>query len=209
MNPVSNNNRGNWGGLRCIFFIGMTAFLCLILISCAKFGTKSLYRLEKGEIPIIKRIALYTPLNDDNLNVEPEIAEFMLKSAVDYCRDGEYQIVRSLESEFLGYEIAATDKIKAICAADNLDGIILSRISFSGHSYSMYGATYARIIDTEVTMKMFDSSGKLLVETLHNTNKGNSYAFAPGLDTTVKDGTVGALKRVFQELKKMKTAGSM
>ena len=49
-------------------------------------------------------------------------------------------------------------------------------------------------------MKMFDKNGKLLLHTLHNTYRENSYMLPPPPHRAIRDGTKGVLKRIAKEM---------
>lgn len=90
--------------------------------------------------------------------------------------------------------------IRKICNENNLDGFVVSKLKFIHVTYSMYFIPIAKNWDTEVEMKLFNSTGNLMLTVLHNTTKGNSYFMPPTADRTIHDGTEGAIKRIIKEL---------
>jgi len=48
----------------------------------------------------------------------------------------------------------------------------------------VYFDLIAENVDAEVQLKLFDQNGDLVLQTLHDTHRGNSYTMPPDADTT-------------------------
>lgn len=179
----------------------LTSFLC----GCAAFGTKTLYKTS--EKTTIRNFG-FTELSIDSLhgvipkkysNTKNVFNETIMAS----FKEKGFDSLR-FSNHFFSFSNPDTTKIRELCSIQNIDGIILSQLRFgsyqSGTGAIGYVVSSLTALDTEVAMKLYDKSGKLLISTSHDTNMGNSYFWFPSQDTMVEDGTEGAVRRLIAEL---------
>ncbi len=177
----------------------LAGFIISLLYSCASFGGKTIYR-QTNYTNKIKSIG-YTNLENDTLLTKIfENTNKIYKETVKTFLIP-YQIKTvEFEKNALNFSNPDTNTIIKICNNYDIDALILTKLSFINVTYSIYLIPYAKNLDTEVEMKIYDKSGKLISHTLHNTLHGNSYMFPPPTERTIKDGTEGNLKRIAKSL---------
>lgn len=169
----------------------------LLVCSCAAVGTKTLYKTSDN-IQVHK--IGYVKLAGDTIleSIFPQTDSIFSSSITKTFN--EYGVNPVGIEDYLPFESPGINKIRGICKEYNLDGLIISKIKFIHVTYSIYFIPYAQNYDTEVEMKLYDKNGNMLVKTLHNTLKGNTYKNPPSVNMTIADGAKGALKRIAKEM---------
>jgi len=168
------------------------------LLSCG--GTKTLYKTE---------IALNKPqrIGYAQLAREKVIEEIAAGSVSSYdsvmthllsARDIEGLSVRI--EDFSSFDDIQVLSIEELCAENQLDGVVITRLKFLNVQYSALFIPVGVSQDTEVEMQFYGSEGDLLLHTLHNTHWGNQYWDFPTSEQTVADGIEGALERLLKEM---------
>jgi hypothetical protein len=178
----------------------LTAFLSLsaLLIGCATLGSKTLYKSDTSTR--INTIG-FTTLDGDSVvsKIFSETSNVFEKTVFETFHDYRLYDIKPIDTQ-LSIVNSDTSKIAKICQENNLDALVVSRLTFIHTTYSVDFIPVAKNYDTEVTMKLFDKSGKLIVAVSHNTYKGNSYMTAPTARRTIHDGTEGAIRKMVKEL---------
>jgi hypothetical protein len=178
----------------------LTALLLLSILftGCATLGSKTLYK--SAPTTPIKTIG-FSNLDGDSIvsKIFPQTSDIFKKTVFETFQNYHLSDIRSIDNE-LSVVNSDTSKIAKICQENNLDGLVVSRLTFIHVTYSVNFIPIAKNYDTEVTMKLFDKNGKLIVAVSHNTYKGNSYMTAPTANRTIHDGTEGAIKKMVKEL---------
>ncbi|MEM9052026.1 MAG: hypothetical protein AAGC47_08255 [Bacteroidota bacterium] len=105
-------------------------------------------------------------------------------------------------TDFVDWSSLQTEEIVDLCASNDLDGILFTKLIFINTKMSLMLIPLGQSMDTEVEMKYFDSNGNLMLHTRHNTANGNSYPEQPKAVRTIPDGVKGNLKRIFKEIEK-------
>lgn len=174
--------------------------LAIVLTSCGALGTKTLYRTETN-LSKPTKIGFSQVANEDIMD------KIVKGSAKIYDSTMTYQLTeQNIKSDkifvgnFDGFESIKADKIKDLCADNQLDGMILTQLKFLNVKYSSMFIPIGVSEDTEVEMQYYDANGNLLLHTRHNTHMGNSYWDFPSANKTVTDGTKGALGRIIKEI---------
>ena len=172
-------------------------FISILFVSCATLGTKTLYKSETNIM--IKKIG-FTRLDGDTIvsKIFPQTDSIFKRTFVETFKSYNLNDITSLDNEF-SIDNPDITAITKICKDNNFDGLIVSHLKFIHVTYTMNFIPIAKNWDTEVEMKLFDQSGKLMLTVLHNTTKGNSYFMPPTADRTIHDGTEGAIKRIAKE----------
>jgi hypothetical protein len=180
----------------------LISLIIVLLTSCAAIGTKTLYK-SKLNHEIVK-IGVADIHNKEELSdIFPETNEKFLQSIELFNKENNLYKVVFLNSE-LDFENPNKDLIVNKCNLYKVDAVLISRLRFIHVTYSVMFVPIAQNYDTEVEMKLIDKNGNLILSTIHNTYKGNSYMTSPPAERTVMDGAKGALKRIYAELDKMK-----
>lgn len=180
-----------------IFFI-----ITAILTSCSVLGTRTIYKSNSG-------IEKATRIGFSQLAHEDIVEQIAKGSSLVYrnIMSGELSSRNILSNvilikDFNKLESVNSNVIEKICRENMLEGIIITQLRFLNIKYSNLFIQPGKTFDTEVEMQYYNSNGKLLLHTKHNTKKGNTYFDFPKVERTVKDGIVGALTRIMEELDK-------
>lgn len=111
-------------------------------------------------------------------------------------------------SKFELFDEIDTTEISKICKENSLDGYLCTQIKYKFGDYYYSFAFLGQSEDTYIEIKLYDSTGKLILHTKHNTAMGNSYMMPPKAEQTIKDGVFGNLKQILKELNKIKKHSS-
>jgi hypothetical protein len=177
------------------------AVVVLLLSSCAVLvGTRTLYTASN-----IEKIHKYGYINVDNDNnlstVYPRTNAVFTSTIIETF--AKYSLEMPMEIyDNISFERPDTDKIISICKENNLDGLLLSKLTFV---YPVYYIAFTPItpnIDTEVEMKLFNKDGRVIAITRHNTLKGSDYMLPPTTERTIHDATYRALKKIIKIVNK-------
>jgi hypothetical protein len=174
--------------------------MAVLLTSCAAIGTKTLYNSPSK--PKILKIGVADLYDNEQLSyIFPETNETFKRSIQQVTKEkGSYSVV--LFNKEMDFDNPNKELIVNKCALYGIDAVLISRLKFIHVKYTMMFVPIGQNYDTEVEMKLIDKNGNLILSTRHNTYKGNSYATFPTAETTIMDGTKGALKRIYSELDK-------
>ena len=164
--------------------------ITLTLSACAALGTATLYK-TKERIEVIKIGFVDFTADVISKEVYPKANEIFRAAVIKSFAEFGIDSVTYFQDNF-DYNKPDANAIKNFCINQSLDGIIISEFKF---------VRITRSYDTEVGMKLFDKNGKLLISTLHNTLKGNSYMTPPSPEVTVRDGVRGATRQMTKEIK--------
>lgn len=170
----------------------------LILSSCASLGTKTIY---KKEIKLSLNKIGFTKLEADSLvlNYFPKTDSVFNKTFIESFKSSTVNEITELKNK-LTYENTDPKAVKNICAENNLDGLIVSKIKFIHVTYYVSIVPVAKNWDAEIEMKLFDKDGRIILITSHNNTKGNSYILPPSALKSTRDCTKGNIKRIIKEL---------
>jgi hypothetical protein len=174
--------------------------LACLVSGCAALGTSTLYK--SNEKTVVNKIG-FTKVHIDGYHplgysktikifldaVSLSGKEFGLDSMAYYNR----------EFDFDG---PWKDSITSFCEAEELDGILIATMKqFNVNADNPFDNRNLSA-DTRVQLRLFGKNGTLLFDVSHNTKTGNSYFGIPTHETTIRDGTRGALKRMAEEIRK-------
>lgn len=177
--------------------------VALILVGCAAFGSKTLYKSEEVFQKEPARVGYCQVAGEDKLNQLFDSTGSFYRQAIE--ADLTKRQIEPVFVEVKDYsdfhEINPAD-IAEICETNALDGFVIGKLRFVFISYSVTIIPLGQSQDTEVEMQYFSNNGKLLIHTSHNTYNGNSYPEMPIATKTVRDGATGAIKKIFKEMKK-------
>lgn len=174
----------------------------LFLTSCAALGSKTMF---KSETPFEFKDVGYTTLFYSNeLNkIFPNSDKLFFKAIQEECKRNVLDTLQYFEQK-INYFTPSKEEIISLCLKHNLKGLIVPNLKFIGVTQSVYFIPIGKYIDTEVELKLYDSNGNLVINTRHKTMSGNSYAFNPTTDMTIRDGATGALRKLLKEYRLLK-----
>lgn len=177
--------------------------VALLFAGCAAFGSKTLYKSEQVFRLEPARVGYCQVANESELNqlfdstgnfyrqaIEADLTKRQIEPV--FVQVKNYSDFNEIDSAYIAY----------ICEKHELDGFILGKLRFVFISYSLTLIPIGQSQDTEIELQYFSNTGKLLIHTSHNTYNGNSYPEMPVATKTVRDGTTGAIKKIFKEMKK-------
>lgn len=174
-------------------------FFSILLSSCSVIGTSTLYKTnEKIDI---QKVGFCKLESEDKLSrIFINTKEIFDSTFISTFQEKGLDMPIPISTN-MSYEAPNMDEISRLCDLNNLDGFIIGKLTFLNTVYSLRtGRADWQNFDTEVELKLFDRNGKLMVSTLHNTFKGNSYMAYPPPHITTQDGTKGAVKRLIREI---------
>lgn len=188
----------NWSQL-------LILLLALVLNSCGAFGTKTLYKTTSNSSKPSK-IGFSQIAKQDIIE---DVAEGSIKIfdsvIINQLNTRNINAKKVNIESFDEFNSLKEADIKALCLKNQLDGMLFTELKFINVQYTtLFFIPIGVSEDTEVEMQYFNTDGKLLFHTKHNTHMGNSYWGFPSADKTVRDGTEGALGRILKELMKQK-----
>jgi hypothetical protein len=198
------------GGSIKIILVGLKITVITVLFSsCASVGSKTLYRVDHKIN--LEKIG-YAPLDFDTTFVHDNLVSFQVYSNASNIYSQTLSKALKSNGYINGNEIhfkvsfSNTNKqqIINICNANNLDGLIVSKLIFINIIYYPSYSPIMKDYDTEVEMELYDKNGELQISTKHNTFIGNSYMLKPTTNKIIHDGTMGAFNRIMKEIKKTK-----
>lgn len=173
----------------------------ILLSNCAAFGSKTIFKDTRNSFVKPNTIGF------SQLEQETIMNKIIAETSDIHNRTMSYELKkRDIESKKVVYLNSQKwtninkQEISDICAKNNFDGFIFTKLIFISTKHSMMFMSIGKSLDTEVEMQYFDSKGNLLLHIRHNTKKGNSYMDLPNAEKTIPDGIKGALKRIFKEM---------
>ena len=176
------------------------SLIAILLTSCAAIGRKTIYKSPSK--PKILKIGVADLFDKEQLSyIFSETNETFKKSVEQVTNEKKHYSIVLFNRE-MDFDNPSKELIVDKCNLYNIDAVLFSRLKFIHVTYKMMFIPIAQNYDTEVEMKLIDRKGDLILSTIHNTYKGNSYMTSPTAETTVMDGTKGALKRIYAELEK-------
>lgn len=174
-----------------------TILIVGVFYGCAVLGSKTTYKSNiKFEFKKIGCAKLFNSkeFNAATFDVNSILFRFLKKEYLYNLGDTILFIDRDINFNF-----PSKEDIIDICLNNNLNGLMLPKMKLIRTTEKMYGVTIAEYFNTEVQLKLYDNNGNLIISTLHNTQKGNTYFKAPKLENTIYDGATGALQKLLKE----------
>lgn len=182
-----------------LFYFG----LAMVLSGCAAFGSKTLYKTAEPFQFEPKKIGLIKLASEDELNeIFYKTGEYYKQALEESLTTKQIKAVSIEMTEYSDFGELNKADIAEICKNNALDGIIAGKLKYLYTNYTALAMSIGTSQDTKVELQYFDSIGKLLIHTSHNTANGNTYPDMPSATRTVYDGTAGALKKILKEMKK-------
>ena len=171
--------------------------ILLLLLGCS---TKTLYRTP--EKISLNKIGFVDLTNDSILtricsNTNSVFRETIIST---FKNIGSKNILYCIDKN--NYYTPDTQAIKDICIKNNLDGIIIPKLTFIYVTTSFMFIPIDQRYDTEVGLKLFDKNGKLIFSVMFNTHSGDTYTKPPKPEIKIRDGTTGATLRLLTLIRK-------
>lgn len=174
----------------------------MLLISCAAFGSKILYK--SGLSMNFENIGILELYYSEQLNSIYKNTDSLFYTAVNEEYISNINSPLTVISERINSDSPKKDDIINICQKYQLNGILIPKLKFIGVTQTMYFIPIGKYKDTEVELKLFNNTGDLVIVSRHNTTKGNSYMSNPSTDKTIRDGAKGAIKKILKEYSLLK-----
>ncbi len=177
--------------------------MAVMLSCCAAFGSKTLYKTTEEVQFQPKKVGYCQVANEKELNqLIGQTGTWYKEGVQETLAKNKVEALEFTLNDYSDFQELQPDSIAKLCKAHELDGFVTGKLRFAFINYSLTVIPIGQSQDTEVEVQYFDSNGNLLIHTSHNTYNGNSYPEMPVATKTVYDGTAGALKKVFKEMKK-------
>ncbi|MGV3538780.1 MAG: hypothetical protein ACO1OQ_03160 [Rufibacter sp.] len=172
--------------------------ISIVVSGCTTLGTKTLFKATGTHS--INSIG-FSKLQEAVVleKICPETEEIFQQSVPTPFNESGITNVKYINEE-LDYESPNITRLKELCAQNQVEAILITKLKFVHVTYSAFMVPIAQNYDTEVETKLIDKNGNLLFNTMYNTLKGNSYMMAPTAEKTVKDGVTGAINRIIKEM---------
>ena len=174
--------------------ISLILVFSILLLSCSRFGTRTLYKSSSYASINGQRIGFLELRCEAVLSKIYPNTNIVFRHTIDSTLHlyNKFQ-VRYLSEHFCTKPPTANE-IKELCRLNNIDAVFYSTLKFT--EVFPYG-----YLDSSVLMELYDKDGSLIIKSKHNTSIGNSYWKFPKPDRTIKDATYGALNRILSEMK--------
>lgn len=186
--------------MKKVLFFGLviTASACII-VSCASVGNRVEYINKNIKMGKVQRIIIYDP------EVFPDIEEIKEPTNTSYFSAlsdelkilGDYKLLRINNN--VSYDFIDLNNIKELCENNNADAVILSKVKYFKVGIGKYVFSNQVI----VSLKLYDSKGNFVIETSYDTFKTNGRLLGSA-ENSIKIGTIGALKKMSQEVRSNK-----
>ena len=182
-----------------------TQFPLLLIIlfeGCSTSSSSSLQKSkEENKVHRIGYIDLYKSSN--LLKIYSETTRVFRQSVPSsfrkYCIN-DVSFIRNGFSKLIDFEQPDTSLIQILCLQDSLDALLLTKVIFINTDYYIYAIPAGKSMDTEVEMKLYSRSAKLLATSLFNTKRQKDYIKLQPGNVIVHDATLGAIKDISWQL---------
>ena len=154
---------------KVLFFgIVITASTCII-ISCATAGNRVEYINRQIKIPKIQRIIIFEPevFPDIEEIKEPTNTAYFSALSDELKNLGDYKLLRINSTAI--YNSTDIETLKELCKNNNADAVLIPKVKYFKVGIGKYVFSNQVI----VSLKLYDKSGNLLIETSYDTFKTN------------------------------------
>ena len=185
---------------RWAFLVAISA--AVILAGCKTLGTATLYKAEDIKEYKYSRFGYTQLANETKLNKIRSNTSRRYEAAMQsFFEEKPIEIEKCEIDEYRSFKYINIDEIIRLCVVQNLDGIIYTELKYKFENRS--GPVVSSIGEkTFVEMKLFSRDGTLVIHTAHSTIEVNSDSMTKRAPETVEDATIGALKRIYKEIKR-------
>jgi hypothetical protein len=168
--------------------------LFLLITSCVT--TKTIYKSETN-CPM-KRLGI-TNLNKQHPVINqmfPTLNKLFNNEIQQVLSTANYQVI--ITNDSLQFDTPDLDKVKTICNNKNLDGLVISKITFTHISNFVYFIPTSEYYDNILELKLIDKEGVIRLIIKHNT--GNDiYMSVPENEVSIKTSIDKATKQLIKE----------
>jgi hypothetical protein len=178
----------------------VVGLLIVLFAGCATIGVTTLYKTQ--EAVTIKAVGFADLCNDSSLiKLFPPTNDIFKQTLPIAFEEFGMKDVQHINARFR-FQMPDTEAIRNTCQKNNLDAILITNLKFINVSMRrgymrMRGQSEHH---TEVEMKLFDKTGKLLFDEKYNTYYGNTYQQRPTARMTIHDGTRGAVIAIMNDI---------
>lgn len=168
------------------------------LVACETTGVRTLYKTR--ESVSLQNIGFVDLSNDSSLaKIFPPTNDIFKQTVPEAFENKGLKNVQYMPYLF-NFDNPDAEGIKSACAQNNLDAILISHLRFINVAVNRYYRRAQIQHHTEVAMKLYDRTGKLLYNITYNTYYGNTYNTRPTAKMTIQDGTRGGVDAIMDYL---------
>lgn len=180
------------------FGIVITASACII-ICCASVGNRVDYINRQVKIGKIQRIIIYEPevFPDVEEIKEPTNTAYFSALSDELNNLGDYKLLRI--NSTATYNFTEIPILKELCKNNSADAILIPKVKYFKVGIGKYVFSNQVI----VSLKLYDSAGNFIIETSYDTFKTNGRMLGSA-ENSIKIGTVGALRKMSEEIRSNK-----
>jgi len=175
----------------------------IIIVGCTAFGSKTIMKSANLNYQPINNLGISQIASEEILNQIISNTSIHYKNSVDeffYYRN--IKISHCRLPDYYYFESIDPSEITKLCTELNLDGFICTTLKYKFTKHTINFIPYGKSEDVIVEMKLFSRNGVELLHVSHDSQKGNVYMLPPKASKTIRDGTMGALKRIMKEINK-------
>jgi hypothetical protein len=170
----------------------------MALAGCETTGVRTLYKTR--ESILLKNIGFVDLSNDSSLTKTfPPTNEIFKQTVPEAFENKELKNVQYMHYLF-NFDYPDLEGLKSACEQNNLDAILISHLRFINVPVYRYYRRAQIQHHTEIAMKLYDKTGKLLYNITYNTYYGNTYNTRPTAKMTIQDGTRGGVDAIMDYL---------
>jgi hypothetical protein len=168
-----------------------------ILSACAALGSKTLMKSGDLSHQSLNKIGISQIANEEYMDkIIPKTSLYYKNSVDEFFYYQNFKISHYRLTEYYSLEHIDSSEIIKLCKEFNLDGFICTKIKYKFTDNYINYIPIGISEDVIVEMKVFSKNGNELLHVSHDSKKGNVYMMPPRATKTVRDGTIGALKRI-------------
>lgn len=174
----------------------LTFYVSTLLISCANYGDKLLYKNKDIKISKIKTVLYFNPevFPDISEIKEPTYTAFYSATSDKMRSLGNIKYLQ-VDTPIL-FDDVNTETVREICQNNNADIAVVPKVTYFKVGFGKYVFSNQVI----VSMKLYDSKGHFIMETSYDTYKGNGRLLGSASNSVII-GTKGAIRKMNKELR--------
>ncbi len=174
----------------------ITSFIALLVVGCA--GTKTIYKSDISS-PISKiGITLLNKQHPVINQIFPELDSLFNSETLKTLTQSGYSVICTPDK--LEFDNPDKDKVQAICKSNNIDGLVIPKITFIHVKNYVYFIPTSEYYDNTLELKLIDKDGNERLIVNHNT-AFDVYKSVPENEVIITNSTFKATEQLINELK--------
>lgn len=175
----------------------------LILSACSALGSKTIMKSGNLNYIELNKLGISQIAGEEYVDrIIPNTSVHYKNSVDEFFYNHKVKISHHRLTEYYNFESIDPLEISKVCKDSGLDGFICTKIKYKFTDNYVNFIPIGTSEDVIVEMKVFSKNGIELLHVSHDSKKGNVYMMPPKATKTVRDGTIGALKRLTKEIRK-------